>query len=57
MGTAMLGRIDHHGARRLVRGPDEAPPLRGLYCVLIVLAWLLFLAVTIDWIMSMKGVG
>jgi hypothetical protein len=52
----MLRGIDHRGARHLVRDPDEAPPLRGLYCVLLVVGWMLFLAVTIDMILSMKGV-
>jgi hypothetical protein len=52
----MAGVIDHRGGGRLVRDPDEAPPFRGRYCVAIVVGWLLFLAVTIDWILSIKGV-
>ena len=52
----MLRGIDHQGGKHLFRDPEEAPPVRGRYCVLIVVGWMLFLAVTIDVILSMKGV-
>jgi hypothetical protein len=52
----MLRGIEHRGVKPLIRDPDEAPPVRGRYCVLIVVGWMLFLAVTIDVILSMKGV-
>ena len=52
----MLRGIDHRGYERLVRDPDGAPPFRGRYCVLIVVACLLFLAVVFNWILGMKGV-
>ena len=53
----MLRGIEHRRASRLLRDPDEVPPFRGRYCVLIVVGWMLFLAVTIDAILSMKGLS
>ena len=53
----MLRGIDHQGGKHLLHDPDKVPPVRGRYCVLIVVGWMLFLAVTIDVIHGVWNFG
>jgi hypothetical protein len=53
----MLGEVGHHRASHLVRTEEGTPPVRGGYCMILVAAWVLFLAVVVGWILGLKGVG
>jgi hypothetical protein len=52
----MLGELGHHDARHLPRHRNGEQPVRAGWCVLMIAAWLLFLAVVLGWILSLKGV-